>query len=32
MPPLPQTRNELESLGYQYSGEGHCRGCGVLLF
>lgn len=29
--PLPQRRVDLESLGYRYEGEGHCRGCGVLL-
>ena len=28
---LPQTRNGLEAIGYKYTGEGTCRGCGVPL-
>lgn len=28
---LPQTRDELESMGYKYTGEGRCRACGVPL-
>jgi hypothetical protein len=28
---LPQTRDGLESIGYKYDGESHCRGCGVLM-
>jgi hypothetical protein len=28
---LPQTRDELESIGYIYSGEGRCRACGVPM-
>jgi hypothetical protein len=29
--PLPQRRVDLEAIGYRYDGEGHCRGCGVLM-
>ena len=28
---LPQRRVDLEAMGYRYNGEGHCRGCGVLM-
>jgi hypothetical protein len=28
---LPDTRDGLESVGYQYTGEGRCRACGVPL-
>lgn len=28
---FPQTRDGLESIGYRYDGESHCRGCGVLM-
>jgi hypothetical protein len=29
--PLPNTRADLEAIGYKYDGESHCRGCGVLM-
>lgn len=28
---LPQTRDELESIGYKYEGESECRSCGVPI-
>lgn len=29
--PLPNTRDELEHLGYKYSGESPCLACGALI-
>jgi len=29
--PLPDTRQDLEDVGYKYSGSGVCRGCGMLM-
>lgn len=29
--PIPNTRPDLEALGYKYMGEGRCRGCGAVI-
>ena len=29
---IPDNRRDLEAIGYQFNGEGECRGCGASLF